>query len=136
MRWILRLLGALFIVVLVGFGVEQYAAESGEVVVLTTQDADGNPMETRLWIVDHDGFQYLRAGAEGSGWYQRLVADTEIEVVRNGDGAVYIAVPDSAMTETVNLLMADKYGWADSYIGTIFPRDDAIAIRLEPVVVE
>ncbi len=136
MRWILRLLGVLFVVALVGFGVEQYAAESGEVVVLTTQDSDRNPIETRLWIVDHEGYQYLRAGNEIAGWYQRLLADTEVEVVRNGDGAVYTAVPDASKTEAIHRLMAEKYGWADSYIGTIFPRDNAMAIRLEPVEAE
>ena len=136
MRWIFRLLGVLFIVALVVVGVEQYAAESGEVVVLTTNDAEGTPMETRLWVVDLDGSQYLRSGSDGSGWYQRLAADPQVEVVRNGTGAVYTAVPDASKTQTVNRLMAEKYGWADSYIGTLFPRDNAIAIRLEPIDVE
>ena len=136
MRWIFRLLGVLFVVAVVGIGVEQYAAESGEVVVLTTTDSDGTAMETRLWIVDHEEAQYLRAGFDGSGWYQRLVAEPQVEVVRNGTGAVYTAVPDASKTQTVNRLMAEKYGWADSYIGTIFPRGNAIAIRLDPIDVE
>ena len=136
MRWIFRLLGVLFVVALVGFGVEQYAAESGEVVVLTTTDAEGTALETRLWVVDHEGRQYLRAGFDGSGWYHRLAAEPQVEVVRNGTGAIYTAVPDPSKTQTVNRLMAEKYGWADSYIGTIFPRDNAIAIRLDPIDVE
>ncbi len=136
MRWVLRIVVALFVVLLVAVGVEQYAAESGEVVVLTTTDTEGSPLETRLWVVDHEGDQYLRAGNAAAGWYQRLVADNEVEVVRDGNGAVYLAAPDSSKTETVNDLMADKYGWADSYIGAIFPRDNAIAIRLEPVAAE
>lgn len=136
MKWILPILGVLFIVGLVGFGVEQYAAESGEVVVLTTQDDAGNPVETRLWIVDHDGYQYLRAGFDGAGWVQRMTANAEVEVVRNGIGAVYTATPDPSKTDTVNRLMAEKYGWADAYIGTIFPRNSTLAFRLEPVEAE
>ncbi len=136
MRWILRLLGVLFVVAVVGIGVEQYAAESGEVVVLTTTNNEGTAMETRLWVVDHEGHQYLRAGNNGAGWYQRLAAEPQVEVVRNGTGAVYTAVPDASKTQTINRLMAEKYGWADSYIETIFPRDNAIAIRLDPIDVE
>jgi hypothetical protein len=37
-------------------------AESGEVVVLETRDAAGAVHETRLWVVDHEGFAWLRTG--------------------------------------------------------------------------
>ncbi len=136
MRWILRAFGLLLVALLLVGGVYQYAAESREVVVLTTYGEEGSPQETRLWIVDLEAYQYLRAGFDGAGWYQRLIADPEVEVVRNGDGAIYTAVPDPSKTAQVNDLMADKYGWADAYIGMLFGRGGAIAVRLEPVEAE
>ena len=39
---------------------QMVASESGEVVILTTKDAAGRPVETRLWIAEHDGDVWLR----------------------------------------------------------------------------
>ena len=50
------------------------ASESGEVVQLVTEDAQGEAVTTRLWVADTDGDMWLRAGDGTSGWYQRLTA--------------------------------------------------------------
>lgn len=113
-------------------GVSQWiASESGEVVVLTTRDAAGEPHDTRLWVVEHAGHAWLRAGAEVQGWYQRLVASPAVAVERDGATAPYTAVPVPAERGTVNALMREKYGWADRYISLLFGRDDAVPIRLD-----
>ena len=39
----------------------QIASERVEVVDLLTVDENGDTVSTRLWLVDDDGFQYLRA---------------------------------------------------------------------------
>lgn len=74
MRLLARFLIFLLVVLGVLFGIEQYAAESGEVVVLMAPDAAGTPRETRLWIVEHESQLWLRAGYAGSDWLQRLTA--------------------------------------------------------------
>ncbi len=107
------------------------ASESGEVVILTTRDEAGASHETRLWIVDHEGAPWLRAGAEVQSWYVRLSAEPQVEVERNGAKAAYTALPEPARRERINGLMLSKYGWADQFIGVLFGRDDAVPIRLE-----
>ena len=107
------------------------ASESGEVVELSTLDIDGQPVETRLWVVDLDGDQYLRAGSPQSGWYARLRANPRVGVARGDVRAAYDAHPEPERREEVNELMRQKYGWADQVISMMFGRDDATPIRLQ-----
>ena len=110
------------------------ASESGEVVVLSTQGSGDEPEETRLWVVDLDGFQYLRAGQPESAWLKRLQATSRVGVERGDDRMAYDAVPEPERRDEINALMATKYGWADAFIGKLFGRADAIPVRLVPVL--
>ena len=131
MRILMWVLGGL-VGLLSTIGIAQLvASESGEVVILTTRDEAGASHETRLWVVDHEGAPWLRAGASVQGWYARLAAEPQTEVERNGTKAAYTALPEPALRELINGLMLTKYGWADQFIGVLFGRDDAIPIRLE-----
>jgi hypothetical protein len=60
----LALLFALAIVLASNFG--------GENVVLRTADVGGGTHDTRLWIQDMDGSEWLRASSSESRWYRRL----------------------------------------------------------------
>jgi hypothetical protein len=109
--------------------VQIVASESAEVVVLTTTGDDG-PEETRLWVVDLDGIQYLRA-QESSGWYLRLVASPEVVFERRGLTGAFRAETDAAAGGEVNRLMREKYGWRDTYVSWLVgSREDAVAVRL------
>lgn len=111
-------------------GGQRLAAESGEVVVLTSRDASGAPLQTRLWVVDLDGSPYLR-GREGAGWYARLIAEPRVRVERDGVVADYLALPSADRRPEINELMRRKYGWRDVYIGLLVGgRDDAIPVQL------
>ncbi|MEM1436194.1 MAG: hypothetical protein AAGG11_19220 [Pseudomonadota bacterium] len=127
-KWLVLVLLALALLV---FAAEYYASESGEVVVLETRDADGNPMETRLWVVDYDGDPWLRAGSAGSGWAERITAAETVAVTRNNIRRSYRPDPDPAAREEVNRLMAEKYAWREQLIGTLVGgRDQSLPIRL------
>jgi len=104
----------------------------GERVVLRTADVDGSTHETRLWIQDMDGSQWLRAASPESRWYRRLVARPVVEVRREGRWQRYRAVPTPHRSGEVNSAMARKYGWADWVIGLTRNREDAVAIHLVP----
>jgi hypothetical protein len=132
MKLVAKIFAGVVALGLLWWAVEMIAAESGEVVVLTTTDAEGGGHETRLWIVEHAGADWLRAGADISGWYQRLLARPEITVERDEQASPYRAVPDPTQRDAINRLFLDKYGWAEGYIGFFFDRDNAIPIRLEP----
>jgi len=133
LKWLGWTLAVLVALVAVVVGLERYAAESGEVVVLHAGDASGEVVTTRLWVVDHEGRQYLRVGADGSGWYSRLTADPDVELVRGGAREAYRAVPEAAASGAINELMQSKYVWRDSFIGALVGgRDGSIPIRLDP----
>jgi hypothetical protein len=125
-------LGAIAGIVLAVTGGEYFASESGEVVVLRTRDAAGVVRETRLWVVDHDGSPWLRAGNPSGGWFMRLSAQPEVEVVRGGETRTFHAQPTPEARDTINDLMQRKYGWADTYVSLLFPRSKKVPVRLLP----
>ena len=119
------------------FGLIMLVSESGEVVVLESQDYQGELQSTRLWVVDHDGSMWLRAGDDESGWYQRLIrnveADQAVYVTRNGERFSPSVVSDPSQAAAVNGLMANKYGVSNDAISFLMGddgRQDAIAVRL------
>ncbi len=112
------------------------ASESGEVLVLETLDTEGQPHETRIWVVDDAGVSWVRGG-DDSGWVQRLVENPKVHAERSDKRSAFLAVPvrDSAARDRVNALMGQKYGFADRFIATTLgdsERAGALAIRLDP----
>lgn len=131
MKFVAYLIGSLAILVVLIFFSQLIASESAEVVVLTSQGSDGG-QETRLWVVDLDGVQYLRASPD-SGWYQRLLAEPQVLLVRSGNSAAYRAQTRMDVVADVNRLMREKYGWRDVYIEFLVgDRADAVPVALIP----
>ena len=109
------------------------ASESGEVVVLSTTDSEREVHETRLWVVEHDGALWLRAGVPTSSWFQRLRAEPEVTLERRGVRRRYRALPseDAGVRERIHVLLAEKYGWADRLIGAMRDGSLSVPVRLE-----
>lgn len=120
---------ALLFVVAIGVASET----GGEVVTLHTRDADGGEVSTSLWLVEHGGQLYLRAGQQGSGWLERLKAESRVEMERAGQRRIYRAVEAEDVRDPVNELMAEKYGWADAFIGVMRDDSQTVPVRLDPV---
>lgn len=135
MRKLLIGLGLVLGVVVLAVALEVIAAESGEVVVLQVPDVDG-VRETRLWVVDMDGSQWLRTQPRAR-WLALLRTRDDARLARDGEVApVSIeVVEDPGVVSAVNARMREKYGWADHYVGWFLGDPDragAVAIRLEP----
>jgi hypothetical protein len=131
MKIILYLVGGLLALVLLVFVAQIVASETGEVVVLTSEGPDGSA-QTRLWVVDLNGVQYLRASPD-SGWYQRLVAEPDALLERGGKRGEYRAEARLELAAEINGLMHEKYGWRDAFIELLLGgRDDAVPVALIP----
>lgn len=122
------------VLVIVLLGIERLAAERVEVVELHTLDESGEAVITRLWIVDDDGYQYLRVGADGSGWFSRIESSDSIELTRDGRTSTYTVELRPDKSERINALMQDKYTWGDSFIGAMLgSREGSLPIELHPI---
>lgn len=131
MKIVIYLIAALLALAIVVFGSQMLASETGEVVVLTSQGPDGSG-DTRLWVVDLEGVQYLRASPD-SGWYQRLLAEPDARLERNGETHPYRTETRLMLAADINALMREKYGWRDAYIDLLLGgRDDAVPVALIP----
>jgi hypothetical protein len=110
------------------------ASESGEVVTLTTLDAEGFPHPTRLWVVDRGGSEWVRTGNPDKGWYQRLQADPEVELERAGETHRCTAVPvrNPDVSRGVNEVFARKYGSADWIVALSGDASRRVVVRLDP----
>ena len=127
------LLFVLLLAVLTIAGLERLAAERVEVVTLVALDAQGAPQTTRLWVVDDEGKAYLRVGADGSGWYDRILANDSIAVVRDGMSADYTVEARPGKSARINQLMRSKYTWGDVFIGLLTGgREGSIPLELQP----
>ncbi|MEM8766133.1 MAG: hypothetical protein AAGE43_01715 [Pseudomonadota bacterium] len=131
MKYLLYTLGTLLGLVVLVFALQFVASESGEVVVLGSDSAEGLK-ETRLWVVEIDGVQYLRAGPD-SGWYQRLLENPAATLRRADVTDAYTAQTQMAQAETLNALMREKYGWGDVVIEYLVGgRDEAVPVAMIP----
>tara|TARA_R110002167_G_scaffold13893_4_gene57043 strand:+ start:23316 stop:23723 length:408 start_codon:yes stop_codon:yes gene_type:complete len=125
--------GILIGLFLLGLGVVQVASERVEVVEMHTLDDQGEPMVTRLWVVDDEGQQYLRSGNGTSLWFERIQENGNFEVTRNGKTAVYTGVLRRDKRDHINALMHQKYTWGDSLISAVTGASDkAIPVELHP----
>lgn len=133
MKFVKWSVGALVALVVVFVGAERIAAERIEVVELHTTDSQGEAVTTRLWVVDDEGFQYLRVGSDGSGWFDRINSNAEFELTRDGKRAKYTAVLRQDKSDTINALMQSKYTWGDTLIGMLVgSREGSVPIELHP----
>lgn len=131
LKWIflgLLIVGAAFA------GLERLAAERIEVVELIAANEAGEKRITRLWVVDDEGMAYLRVGADGSGWYDRILMNDSVEVVREGVTAEYRVQARPEKSARINELMQQKYTWGDTLIGQMLGgREGSIPLELQPL---
>lgn len=134
MRYVLWAIGVPVGLVLALLVVQTLASERVEVVDLYTTDETGEIQATRLWVMDDEGFQYLRVGADGSGWFDRILENGQIEVQRNGNTRAYTVVQRPDKSQRINDLMQEKYTWGDSFFAVMLgSRDGSIPLELHPV---
>lgn len=127
--WVAGIILGLLIIVL---ATQMLTSELGsEIVELHTLDDSGQSHTTRLWIVDHEGTPYLRAGMASSGWLLRALRNSSVEVTRNGVTGSYTFEPREQMRDTANQLLLEKYNWGFRYISfTMQNADTAIPVAL------
>jgi hypothetical protein len=123
------LLGALILLAIM----QTVASERVEVVELHTTDAAGETTTTRLWIVDDEGFQYLR-GDSASGWVGRIGNNDTFEMTRGGKTARFSYELRADKATRINDLMRAKYTWGDDFFAAVMGgREDSLPIELHPL---
>ena len=107
------------------------AAGAENVVEILTDNEDGTPRETKIWLVVVDGQGYIRTS--GTRWYGNVERD--LEVVLRVAGAEHPLraelVTDEALVEKVVTAFRVKYGFSDRMAGLIRFGDTHI-LRLVP----
>jgi hypothetical protein len=104
----------------------------GEVVTLHTRSGNGDWETTPLWIVDTADGSYLRAGSpEGSGWVLRWYDDPSVKLERDGEVSDVVLQAEPQKRQAINDRMAERYGWADGFVGIMGDRSASLPLRVE-----
>ncbi len=122
-------------VVALAFGaITLLALEGVEVVELRTHDAQGTARTTRVWIADADGASWVESATPDRPFLRDIAVDPAIEVVRGGRVLAMRATPEPGQAghERIRRLLADKYGWADAWIGLVADTSQSVIVRLDP----
>ena len=131
----LRRLAAVLAAAVLGFaGVTLLALEGREVVQLRTVTPEGGVRSTRTWVADADGAMWVEAANVQRPFLLDLGAHPDIELVRGGTVLPVraVAVPGLDAHRKIRTLLAEKYGWADCWIGLLADTSRSEAVRLEP----
>jgi hypothetical protein len=70
-----------------------FQPQRGNTAVLRTFDKDGQAKDTVLALLDDNGQLWVESGHWFRGWYQRVMANPDVELIRGGQAAPYRAVP-------------------------------------------
>ena len=110
------------------------ALEGKEVVQVRTTTPDGGVRVTRTWIADDDGTSWLEAATPDRPFLRDVEQRPELELVRGGSVLTLraVPVPGDAGHRTIRRLLAEKYGWADTWIGQLTDTSHSVAVRLDP----
>jgi hypothetical protein len=102
-----------------------------ETIQVLSENADGTPHETTVWLAVSDGRGFIRTG--DTSWYPNLGRKPEIAV--RVDGKEYAVraelVEDQTLHDEVNAVFRAKYGWSDVFVDWLFPGDGHV-VRLAP----
>jgi hypothetical protein len=131
----LRRLATVLAATVVGFAaVTLLALEGREVIQLRTVTPGGAVRSTRTWVADADGAMWVEAANVQRPFLLDLRVHPDIELVRGGTVLPVhaVTVPGLDAHRKIRSLLAEKYGWADCWIGLLADTSHSEAVRLEP----
>lgn len=109
------------------------ALEGGEVVQVRTVNANGEVRTTRTWIADAEGAMWLEVANPERPFLADVRTRPRLELHRGGRWmpcrAQVIDAPSGHAR--IRALLAEKYGWADRWIGRLTDTSASLAMRLE-----
>ena len=120
----------------VAFGlITWWALEGRDVAILYTVGPDGSHRRTRVWVAEADGALWLEAATSDRPFYrdiQQRSAMVQVEHRGRRARATATLVPEPGGHARIRRLLAEKYGWADAWIGLIQDTSRSVAVRLSP----
>lgn len=128
-------IGSTLLLAALAFGaITLYALEGYDVAVLHTHAPDGTTRATRTWVADDGDTLWVEAAFPERPFYQQLLANPEVEVERGGIVHCYRAkpVPNPDGHTRIRAMLAQKYGWADRWVGLLQDTAASMAVKLEP----
>ncbi len=140
MRRIGILAAALFGLVLLIIAGSVALIESEEVVVIHTRDTAGEIHAVRVWVVDHEGRQWVAPGNRSNAWFQRLSTNPQVDLVRSGERSCYVAtvIEGPAAMPVLNRFLQkyDSVISATALLNRLLEpggdRSPPLAVRLDP----
>jgi hypothetical protein len=92
---ILAIVALVYVGIVVAFEslIGYFQPQGGSTLVITTFDADGTPHDRVVSRLESDGHLYVAANHWPRAWYERALANPEVQVTLDGEKRDYRAVP-------------------------------------------
>lgn len=124
----------------VAFGaVTVVALEGSATAVLHTTQPDGSERRTRVWFAEDNGALWVEAATASRAFYLDLAAnpvvtiDTRSSPLQSSSATLRgkaELMPEPGGHQRVRQLLADRYGWADVWIGLLQDTSASRAVRI------
>lgn len=104
--------------------------------VLRTRDSDGQWHENRMIVIEDGDTLWVQSGHHFRGWYHRLVAEPEVELIREGVPTRYRAVALETPEAKAHMreMLEERTGVVGYYaIRTFLLFADVKPVRLDPI---
>lgn len=111
-------------------------AEFEEVISLYATDSSGQPAELRLWIIDHEGAEWV--GMPGSKAAEHALDGVPIQMLRDGTTRCVVPVlhEDRETVSAIHAMKVDKYAVAQAAAAIgLYPSqatETSVSLRLDP----
>ena len=118
-----------------GFGATSWwALESGGVAVIETRTPEGTVRQTHVWYAEPNGELWLEAGTPENPWFQDVQRNPALTFTAEGCSARYVARPvdDPSGHTRIRVLIGDKYGFRDRWVGLLVDTSRSVAVQLLP----
>lgn len=127
--WLALLLG----LVAAFFAVTRWVLESGGVAIVETRAPDGNARRTHVWFAESGDELWLEAGTPENAWFVDAQRDPLLRLSAAGRSGRYRAEPIAGSAHArIRVLLREKYGWRDAWVGLLVDTSRSVAVRLQP----
>lgn len=128
-----RLMVVILSLLLVAALATWWALESSGVAVIETHAPDGSLRSTHVWFAERKGEIWLEAGTPENPWYRTILIEPTLSFSSAELSGHFRAEPVEAPDghERIRMLLRDRYGLRDAWVGLLVDTSGSVAVRLK-----
>ena len=108
------------------------AYDGARTIEVLTQDEDGAPRETTIWVVVVNGAAYINTNATTWGENVERTPRLDVRQAQSTRSFDILFLEDPDARHLVQAAFRGKYGWQDSLLSLVMDESEAVIMELVP----